>query len=309
MNDGNDSIFSVSLIICTRNRCSKLASCLRYVQGIAFDKRWELIIVDNGSSDSTAEVVKQFGETTTIPVVYVLETNVGSGNAKNAGMKVARGEIVVFTDDDCYAAADFLEKTWTAFEDPSVGYITGRIVLHDPSDYPITITESGEPCQFPRNTFLSAGLVQGANMAFRKRVLVDIGGFDPLFGAGALFCAEDIDAAGRASAAGWIGQYRPEVVVRHHHERKASDAPRLLKTYAIGRGAYHMKILLRGEFAWAARGIYGVRWRYKFDRGGVIWEQVGAAQYAYLMLTQRCRNWLGQIFKLDGAQAKLRKRG
>lgn len=291
--------FAVSLIICTRNRCVKLARCLRYVERITFDQPWELIIVDNGSSDGTAAVVQEFSKTAHIPVVYVFETKQGNGNGRNAGVNIARGEIMAFTDDDCYPAADFLKKTWIAFEDPSIGYITGRVILHDESDYPITINESNTPRVFPKNAFMSAGAVQGANMAFRKMVLIDIGGFDPLFGAGALFSAEDIDVASRASAGGWIGRYQPEVVVRHHHGRKAADAQGVWKAYAIGRGAYHMKLLLRGEFAWFARGIYGLRWRYKLGRKAILWEQVGATQYAYLMLAQRCRSWLSRVFGRD----------
>jgi GT2 family glycosyltransferase len=217
----------------------------------------------------------------------------GKSNALNTAIKIAQGHILAFTDDDCYPAPDFLRRVWSAFEDPSVGYITGRITLHDSTDYPVTINETTTPLTFPARTLVGAGSVQGANMAFRREVLRDIGGFDPVFGAGSRFAGEDLDAAGRASAMGWKGLYCPEVIVRHHHGRKASDIPRLMKFYGIGVGAYHMKLLLRGrEFLWFAQSVYQVRWRYKFSRRMVLWEPVGGAKYAYLYVIRAICSWL-----------------
>ncbi len=281
-----DRPMDVSLIICTRNRCQQLARCLSAVRCIAFERPWELIIVDNGSVDDTAGFIREFVRTAPFPVTYVLEPRPGLGCARNAGLRNSSGEILAFTDDDCYPAHDFLEQVWLGFRDLSVGYITGRVMLHDPSDSPQTINELKAPLTFPGRYFHRPADVLGANMAFRRRVLLQLDGFDPLFGAGALLASgEDLDAAGRASAAGWIGQYRPEVVVSHHHGRKASDLTRLRKAYDIGRGAYHMKLLLKGhEFLWFARSLYEVPRRFKWYRGAVFWEAVGAVKYLYAFL-------------------------
>jgi glycosyltransferase involved in cell wall biosynthesis len=280
----------VSLIIVTRDRCQQLARSLESVRRITFDRPWELIIVDNGSTDETAAVVREFIKTANVLAIYLFDPRRGKSNGLNTALDTASGQILAFTDDDCYPAPDFLSQVWSAFDDPAVGYIGGRIMLHDPADHPITINESVTPVTFPARSFVCAGCVQGANMAFRRRVLFDIGGFDPLFGPGALFIAEESDAVGRASAMGWTGEYRPEVVVRHHHGRKAADAAALWKLYAIGRGAYHMKLLLRGhQFLWFARSVYQLRWRYKTSRGTVFWEQVGAAQYTYIYIAETLR--------------------
>ncbi len=276
----------LSLIICTRDRCRQFAQCLHAVRQIASSAPWELIVVDNGSSDATAAVVEEYAATSPVPVRYVFEPRPGLGIAHNAGVRIAQGEILAFTDDDCYPATDFVDQVCRSFgRDRSIGYISGRIMLHDRADHPITVNESLTPRRFPGGSFIQTGDVQGANMAFRKGALLSIGGFDPLFGPGAWFNAEDVDAAGRASAVGWNGQYRPEVVVRHHHGRKACEAPRMAKSYAIGRGAYHMKLLLKGgEFLWFVRSILGLRRRYKLSRGTLLWEQVGAAKYLYSVL-------------------------
>jgi len=285
---------SISLIIATRNRCHQLVRCLQSIQSVAFERPWELIIVDNGSTDKTAALVREFVASAFLPVHYVFESKAGLGNAHNAGVAIARGKILAFTDDDCYPAADFLSRIWSAFEDRALGYIVGRIMLHDPADHRMTINESMTPRVFPGRSFLSAdATIQGANMAFRRGVICQIGGFDPLFGPGSLVGgAEDLDAAGRASALGWRGEYRPEVVVRHHHGRKKSDAPGVMKAWGVALGAYHMKLLLRGgEFLWFAQSLCQVGRRCG-SRRMVLWEPVGMAKYAYIYLMRFFRGRL-----------------
>jgi glycosyltransferase involved in cell wall biosynthesis len=285
----------ISLIICTRDRCQQLVRCLQSVRGITFERPWELIVVDNGSVDETAAVVRQFIGSAGVSAVYVFEPKLGKSNALNTAITIARGQILAFTDDDCYPAQDFLSRVWSAFVDPSVGYITGRIMLHDPTDYPVTINETTLPLTFPARSLVAVGAVQGANMAFRRRILTDIGGFDPVLGPGTQFVSEDLDAAGRASAAGWKGRYCPEVIVSHHHGRKASDIPRLMKLYGMGAGAYHFKLLLNGhEFLWFAKSVYQVRRRSKFSFRMVLWEPVGIVKYGNLCLVRTFRNWLGR---------------
>jgi glycosyltransferase involved in cell wall biosynthesis len=282
----------LSLIISTRDRCQQLVRCLQSIRGITFERPWELILVDNGSVDETASVARHFLDSAGVSGVYVFEPRLGKSNALNTAIEIAHGQILAFTDDDCYPAPDFLTCVWSAFDDPSVGYITGRIMLHDPTDCPVTINETETPLTFPERSLISVGDVQGANMAFRRGVLAALGGFDPLFGAGARFAGEDLDAAGRASAMGWKGRYCPEVIVRHHHGRKASDIPRLMKFYGIGAGAYHMKLLLQGhEVLWFVQSVHRVRRRFKLTRRTVLWEPVGMVTYLYLYLTQSLRNW------------------
>jgi hypothetical protein len=83
------------------------------------------------------------------------------------------------------------------------------------------------------------------------------------------------------------------VIVSHHHGRKASDIPRLMKLYGMGAGAYHLKLLLNGrKFFWFAQSVYQVRRRSKFSCRMVLWEPVGVVKYGYLCLARTFRNWL-----------------
>jgi glycosyltransferase involved in cell wall biosynthesis len=104
----------ISLIICTRDRCEKLARCLESLRHIIFERPWELIIVDNGSTDDTAAVIREFIRSTRVQAVYLFEPKAGKSTGLNTALRVAQGQILAFTDDDCYPAPEFLSQVWSA---------------------------------------------------------------------------------------------------------------------------------------------------------------------------------------------------
>lgn len=269
----------------------QLGACLEKIAAIDYAGTWELVVVDNGSSDNTAGVVASFAASAPMEVKYVHQPVKGLSNARNAGIAAAKGEIIAFTDDDCYVEPSFLTATVAAFKDPTLGYVSGRILLHDPTDFPATISLSTEPKLLPRGEYVVPGVLKGANMAFRREVLASIRGFDPLFGSGAPFPAEDCDAAARASLAGWNGKYDPAIVVAHHHGRKADSIAALHRDYDVGRGAYHAKLLLScGAPSHALRGWVGLPRRVRWRPSCGYWESYGAARYAWAWLRQ---SWAG----------------
>jgi glycosyltransferase involved in cell wall biosynthesis len=280
----------ISLIICTRNRASPLKRCLETIGAIECRRGWELVIVDNGSTDETAATIREFANAAPFPVRYVLQPLKGLSNARNAGLAVAQGTIIAFTDDDCYPQPDFLEQITRAFEDERLGFVSGRIMLHDPTDYPATINESTEPLEFASGRYLAPGAIKGANLAFRRHALEAAGGFDPLFGSGALFPSEDVDTSARVSMNGWTGAYDPRIVVSHHHGRKAADIRSLHKSYDIGRGAYHAKLALQdGAYRHALRGWRGLPRRVLNRPATLRWELAGALSYVRCWLSNRLR--------------------
>ena len=272
----------VSLILCTRNRAAALGRAMDAIAAMRFGGAWEVVLVDNGSTDVTREVIEEFAAAQSFPVRYVWQPIKGLSNARNAGLAAATGEIIAFTDDDCYAAPDFLTAITRAFAaDPSLGFVSGRILLHDPDDYPTTVNTSTQPVDFAPGHYLAPGTVKGANLAFRRVALDGAGGFDPLFGSGALFASEDVDTAARVSRLGWTGAYDPMIVVSHHHGRKRADVPALLKAYDVGRGAYHAKLMLAdGAVGAGLRGWRGLPRRMLHRPASLWWELAGALRYA-----------------------------
>jgi glycosyltransferase involved in cell wall biosynthesis len=253
-----DNVCDVSLVICTRNRANQLAETLKRVLMIRSRLSWELIIADNGSTDRTNAVVQQCAAACDHRVRLIYRPGRGVSYARNAGWQSAAADIVAYIDDDCYPAENYLDAVFHCFSrDPGLGFVGGRILLHDPSDRRITIQESLEPVLFEHNSFIRPGLIQGANLALRRAALAKVGGFDLWFGAGALFTGEEAELLARISAAGWTGAYDPGPVVYHHHGRKkASDEWRLMRSYDRGRGAYYAKCILNKKM----RQLYVRNW-------------------------------------------------
>jgi GT2 family glycosyltransferase len=237
---------AISVVVCTRNRVDSLRKCIRALTSTKTNYEWELIIVDNDSADGTndflSSLARQFSKTR---VITTVEPRRGIGPARNKGITLAHGDIIAFTDDDCYVAENYIDAMISAFETgPEVGFVGGRILLYDPTDLRLTIQESEHQLILRPQTFVAAGVIQGANMAFRRMTLERIGGFDENFRYGGL----DIDAVASALWAGIPGMYDPRPTVYHHHGRKTKhEAKKLMRIYAKGRGAYFTKYILRSD--------------------------------------------------------------
>lgn len=259
-----------SLIICTRNRAGQLRGCLESVDVQRMRSReCELVIVDNGSDDDTKDVlqrfVQKFGES---GIRLVEEPRTGKSFALNAGLSEARGRVIAFTDDDCYLDQGYFDVLLNAFHNGDFGYCGGQIRRYDPSDAFYVCNHEERAYRIPPFAFVAAGRIQGANMAFRREVIDQIGGFDTLFGAGRTFRCADIDFVGRAAQAGFAGAHVPDLIVYHHHGRKEGAALEALKRendYA--RGAYYAKFILAGRwkylYRWSRLAVSGGwgRWR------------------------------------------------
>ena len=262
----SNNLFDLSLVICTRNRAAQLTQTLKRLLAIRSQLNWELVVVDNESTDRTSAVVEEFAATFDHPVQMIKQQGRGVSVAKNAGWQSARADIVVCLDDDCYPEADHLDSMFECFsKDPKLGFVGGRILLYDRTDRRITIQESLEPVFFPAGSFIRAGVVQGANIGYRRQAISAAGGFDPWFGAGAFYSGDELELMARISAAGWNGAYDPKPVVYHHHGRKtAKDELRLTRWYDRGRGAYYAKCMLNPKL----RTVYLRNWYKEIWRQG-----------------------------------------
>lgn len=275
---------SVTLVICSFNGERRLPACLEAVSRLEGRGQWDILLVDNASTDGTSRMLEAFAKQSPVETRYLREEARGLGAARAAALAAARGDIVAFTDDDCYVASDFIEAVRNAFADPRIGVVGGRVTLFDPNDAPVTILTSREPRRFPAGYIMRPGEVHGACLAFRRCAAMDAGGFDPLFGAGTAFPGEDFDLGLRVLAAGWDGAYAPEVVVQHHHGRKLDASRRLIRGYRMGAGAVFTKALLdlRGLRrqvirAWAGQQFLWLRTAPLL----MFYEYIGAVRYLW----------------------------
>lgn len=243
----------LSVIICTRNRTTAIAACLQSVISSLelATSNAEVLVVDNGSTDDTAKVAADIA--TRHPVVKLLsEPQKGLSRARNAGIKAAQGELIIFTDDDCHPAADYFAKALDLdARDKEPVLRGGRVELGDVQDQPYCILTRSIPLRWkraepPPAEQLATAFI-GANMMMRRELALKLGDFDVRFGAGGLFPGgEEIDYIYRAWLAGYAVEYTPDLVIYHHHGRRALDEIiRLAHNYDYADGALCAKMLTR----------------------------------------------------------------
>jgi glycosyltransferase involved in cell wall biosynthesis len=271
----------VSLIVCTRNRGSRLGEFLnRITQLDAPSGGWELILVDNASTDATPAIIEEFVRTAGISAQYVYAPLAGLARARNAGIAAASGDVLAFTDDDCYPQTDYLKTLVDIFSTYQPGFVGGRVLQHNPDHARVTLREYPNPLTIEARSCLRPGRIHGANMAVLRDVVHAIGGFDPHLGAGTpCIAGEDTEFLARALWAGWSGRYDPALVVSHDHGRLPAEAARMRRGYHFGCGAYFMSCVLRAD-ARRAYLAYWCRWIYRYKSIARFAREVaGASRY------------------------------
>lgn len=215
----------ISVVICTLNRADLLRTALESVAAQDLpSEAFETIVVDNGSNDGTRAVAEGFAA---LSVRYLLEPVLGLCQARNAGWRSARGEFVAYLDDDAIAEPSWLAQILATFEQtlPEPGCVGGRV---DP------LFEAPRPSWLSDEIALSLTIVDwpngphpitdlrqewlvGANLAFPRRVLEQVGGFHPgLDRAGnSLLSSGDVYLQRLILDAGYPCYYQPAARVRH----------------------------------------------------------------------------------------------
>jgi len=165
-----------SVVICTRNRAESLARCLRSLELDESTTPAEVIVVDNGSTDETPERIQAAATLSRRPFVALRETALGSSSARNAGVRAAAGEFVLFADDDVVIHSGWIDALVAAFT-PGVAAVGGRVLPRIAGQTPpwftdernsLTLWDDG-PAVFDMTTERHP---LGANMAVRRAVIL-----------------------------------------------------------------------------------------------------------------------------------------
>lgn len=197
----------VSVVVCAYQAESTLRGCLEALGEIDYPD-YEVIVVNDGSTDATGEIASAFQG-----IKLIHQKNKGLSAARNVGMAEASGEIVAYTDADCMPAPEWLRFLVIALMEghfdgvggpnaspPVRGYVQAALAV-----------APGAPCHVMLDN-QSAEHVPGCNMAFRKDVLERIGGFDPQFRK----AGDDVDLCWRLIEAGSRIAYAPAAWVWHY---------------------------------------------------------------------------------------------
>ena len=214
---------SISLVISTHNRASTLRQTLGTLGKvkISADRQAELIVVDNASTDDTAAVIRN-AKFANLPAQYLYEPLKGKSSALNAAFRLAKGEIILLTDDDVLVAEDWVEQMIAAFDHYQADAVVGKIVLAENlSRQWLTPLQKWWLAAPEEQTDELPELI-GANMGFRRSVLKRVPAFDPELGPGALGLGEEALFGKQLIEAGFTIKYAPNAVAIHR-----PDASRL----------------------------------------------------------------------------------
>jgi GT2 family glycosyltransferase len=248
------------VVVCTYNGARTIRDCFEGLRRLAYPD-YEVIVVDDGSTDETAAIARQYD------CRLIRTENRGLASARNTGLNAATGEIVAYLDDDAYPDPHWLTYLAARFLSTSHAAVGGPN-LAPPGDGPIAECVARAPGG-PVHVLLTdseAEHIPGCNMAFRKACLEAIGGFDPQFRT----AGDDVDACWRLQESGWTLGFSAAAMVWHHRRNS-------VRTYwkqQIGYGRAEAMLERKwpekyngpGHVRWTGR-IYGsaltcaLRWR------------------------------------------------
>ena len=211
---------NASIIIVTRDRAEDLRLTLAAMGGLEVPAGFEveLLVIDNGSSDDTAEVVRSCA-IPGISVRYVLEKKPGLSNGRNRGLAEAKGDIILFTDDDVRPPADWIAGMCEPILSGKADAVAGGVRIA-----PGLLRPWMSPMHrswLASSEWLESGKPQamvGANMGFSRKVLEKVPGFDSELGAGALGSGEESLFSAQLIAAGYRIADRMDLCMEHHFQ-------------------------------------------------------------------------------------------
>ena len=258
-----------AILIVTRDRAADLDLTLGSMKGLFVPDgvEAEILVVDNGSTDATQEIVRKHADGP-IPVRSVVEPKAGKSHGLNTGLARSEGDVILFTDDDVRPPADWIAGMCAPIASGLADAVAGGVKLAPSLIRPwmtkmhrtwLAATEwlgDGAPC----------GLV-GANMSISRDVLKRVPAYDPELGGGALGFFEDVLFGAQVLAAGFRIHDGLHVCVEHHF-----DPSRLgRETWVAGAGK-------RGE-SHAYMGHHWEHWRGRFIRARLWREQYRLANW------------------------------
>jgi glycosyltransferase involved in cell wall biosynthesis len=258
----------ISVVVCTRERPDLLKRCLHALSRLEYP-HFEIVVVDNAPTTGETERVAAAAG-----VRHVVEPCPGLDWARKRGLAAARYDIIAFTDDDTEVDPHWLTAIAEAFQDTEVGGVTGFVMpgaLDTEAEVLFELCYGGmgkgmmprewDPAAMSDFERIGAHHVGvGANMAFRRGLLEQLGGFDTALDVGTpSHGGGDLDIFHRALMAGAVVRYQPAAILRHYHRSEMAGLRR--QHYDSGRafGVYLLTILRRGDIPRRTTLWYSIR--------------------------------------------------
>ncbi len=217
----------ISVQMCSYNRADLLERALEALVKVDFPTEdFEIVLVDDGSSDGTREMVAGLHHDRRLKYLY--QDNAGLATARNTGIRAAEGEVVLFIDDDTMADPNLLKEHWATHQEDDRCVVNGRVNHVESLDVELS----------PKFTTadISTSFFWTSNVSVRRRYLEQVGLFDEDFRE---YGWEDLELGGRLRDLGLRRRYNHNALVYHYKRRRlASELPRILRqSAACGRSA------------------------------------------------------------------------
>lgn len=237
-----------TVAINTRNRADMLGASLRAALEQDVSVPFEVLVVDNDSSDHTAELVANMQPEHPC-LRYVHEPRLGVGSARYRAMREAWGEVVIFVDDDATLMPGYLallHEVWVREQPDVVGGPIDIVWTDDePSDWDAALTIFRGP--FDGGTepkrLHGGGYPEGCNIALRREAVMAVGNFDPEMGTcrPGTWAGEEIELCTRLDMAGYHLRYEPQLRVTHFQQHAGRSGRWLYHTaFERGRTQFHI---------------------------------------------------------------------
>lgn len=251
----------VSAVVCTRNRGDRVVATLESILANDYPC-FEVILVDQSSEPDTEAAVSKFFRDPRFR--YKHTATKGAGHARNIGLAAAKGEFVLYTDDDCIVPENWISTISTVFlqhERVAVVFCNVKAAPHD-SELGFIPTYDRRDEKLVKNLIdkcTARGI--GAGMALRKNAARQIGGFDVCLGPGSIFQAcEEGDIAVRLLLQGWQIYETNRVAIVHEGFRTWQEGKELTRRNWFGIGAAYVKPLRCGRIDFAVVALYEAFW-------------------------------------------------
>ncbi len=199
----------ISVIVPAFNAEKTLPHTLRALQNQTLPRKlYEIIVIDDASKDGTGSVAREFG------VRYRRQNKEGPAAARNLGVRIARGDIVLFTDSDCVPREDWIEKMVKPFEDPRVAGVMGRYLTRQKEFCARFVQLEFEERFSMLGDRDNIDLVPSFAAAFRRSIFEEVGGFDAHYPQAN---NEDVELSYKIASRGYKMIFSDDAVVYHRH--------------------------------------------------------------------------------------------
>ena len=261
----------LTVVICTYNGAKRIPDVLDCLclQAETHSLNWEVIVVDNNSTDETAAVVEQYQKHWPLssPLRYVFEKRQGAGYARHKAMQVAASQLVGFLDDDNLPSTDWVAAAYRfAQKHPSVGVygsrIEGDFERTPPKDFEriapfLALTDRGkEPLLYQPAAKI---LPPGAGMVVKRDLWLKHVPTDPVLGGrtkSSMLTGEDLEAVLHIQKAGWEIWYNPEMCLQHKIPQQRLE-PQYLINLMRGIGLSRQRTRMLSFAPWQRPLIFG----------------------------------------------------